>query len=298
MRQIAPHSPPRPDASERSTPDSRAGESVSVAVQTGGEDWPGRPAAIRAMAALVGRLLLHDLRMPTFAILNIIHPLVWLLLFGSLFSGVTHMAGFPTENYMAFLTPGLMVMTAFFGSAFAGMNLLMDEQHGYLDRLRTSPISAGVLMASYVLRAGIMVLMQSLVILVVGWFAGAHVAGGVIGFLLVFVAVFLTGIAFGSLSNALALTLRRHDAVIGVMNFLMLPLVFTSTMMIARPAMPIWLLHLSLVNPIDWAVTIARVGFFDFNYADLWRCLPLLVLFAAGMLALAGRSYRRYQLSG
>ncbi|RMF73638.1 MAG: ABC transporter permease [Alphaproteobacteria bacterium] len=298
MRQISPSPSPTSDGPTQRTGNGTASASGAHPVEADTESWPGRPSTLRAMAALVGRLLLHDLRMPTFVILNIIHPLVWLLLFGSLFSGVTRMAGFPTENYMAFLTPGLMVMTAFFGSAFAGMSLLMDEQHGYLDRLRTSPISSGVLMASYVLRAGIMVILQSLVILAVGWFAGAHIAGGLTGLLLVFVAVFLTGIAFGSLSNALALTLRRHDAVIGVMNFLMLPLVFTSTMMIARPAMPIWLLHLSLVNPIDWAVTIARVGFFDFNYDDLWRCLPLLALFAAGMLALAGRSYRRYQLSG
>ena len=258
---------------------------------------PARPALPRALGALVARLLLHDMRMPTFVVLNIIQPLVWLLLFGSLFSGVTRMAGFPTQNYMAFLTPGLMVMTALFGSAFAGMSLLMDEERGYLDRLRTSPVPAAVLLASYVLRAGIVVVVQSLVILVVGWFAGAHVAGGATGMLLVFAAVFLTGIAFGSLSNALALILRRHDAVIGTMNFLLLPLVFTSTMMIARSAMPMWMLHLSLINPVDWAVTIARVGFFDLEYEELWRCLPLLALFALAMLAVAARSYRRYQLS-
>ncbi len=264
---------------------------------TAGVETGARPRALLALGALVGRLFLHDRRAPTFVIINVVQPLIWLLLFGSLFSGVTRLAGFPTDDYFAFLTPGLMVMTSLFGSAFSGMSLLMDEQRGLLDRFFTSPVPRWTILASYVVHTGLIVMVQASVILFAALIAGARPAGGITGLVATYGAVFLIGGAFGALSNALALSLRRHDAVIGAMNFMILPLVFLSTMMIARAAMPIWMLHLSLANPVDWAVTIARAGFFGHWEGGLWRELAGLVVFLGLMLVLAARSFRRHQLS-
>ncbi|RMF16819.1 MAG: ABC transporter permease [Alphaproteobacteria bacterium] len=256
------------------------------------------PQALLALGALIGRLFLHDRRAPTFVIINVIQPLIWLLLFGSLFSGVTRLAGFPTDNYFAFLAPGLMVMTSLFGSAFSGMSLLMDEQRGLLDRFFTSPVPHWTILASYVLHTALIVMVQASVILLAAMIAGARPSGGFIGLLATYGAVFLIGGAVGALSNALALVLKRHDAVIGVMNFMILPLVFLSTMMIARPAMPIWMLHISLINPVDWAVTVARAGFFGHWQGDLWRDMIGLAVFFVLMTMLAGRAFRRQRLSG
>src|SRR5215203_3283496 len=65
----------------------------------------------------------RDLRMlvrqPWWIAVNLVQPVIWLLLFGSLFQNVVDIPGFTGgDDYRQFLTPGIVVMTALFSSAW------------------------------------------------------------------------------------------------------------------------------------------------------------------------------------
>lgn len=249
---------------------------------------------LRDLAILTGRLLTYSMRMPAFVIISIVQPIIWLVLFGPLFSGVTRLAGFETENYVEFLVPGLAVMSALFGSAYSGMSLLMDSERGILDRLLVTPAARGALIGAYVAQSGLIVMAQATVIVLAGLAMGSALSGGATGLLVVLAAAFMIGSAFGALSNALALVLPRHDAIIAVMNFSILPLVFLSSMIMAQEAMPGWMAGVAAYNPVNWAVVMARNGFFGENWDAIAQSAGLLALFCLACVGLAARAFKRF----
>ncbi|GER08047.1 hypothetical protein JCM17843_23570 [Kordiimonadales bacterium JCM 17843] len=232
--------------------------------------------ALRDLVVLTRRLLIHSIRMPAFVIISIVQPVIWLVLFGPLFGRITALGGFGTEGYADFLVPGLAVMAALFGSAYSGMALLMDHDRGILDRFLVTPAARGALIGAYVAQSGVVVMLQATVIVLVGLCMGAQMS--VAGYGVILVAAALLGAGFGALSNALALRIPRHDAIIAVMNFVIMPLVFLSSMIIATKAMPDWIAAVARYNPVDWAVQMARGAALggDWtlwpNMGHNWRC--------------------------
>ena len=126
-------------------------------------------------ALLTGRALRGLWRTPAFLVLNIIQPMIWLLLFGQLFKSVIEIPGFNSRfgSFLAFLTPGVVMMMALFASAWAGTTYIQDMDRGVMDRFLTSPTSRGALMVASLLYQGILTIIQTLIVLGV---AGLHLS--------------------------------------------------------------------------------------------------------------------------
>ena len=67
--------------------------------------------AITHARLLTGRSLRTLWRLPAYLLFTLVQPMVWLLLFGQLFRRIGDLPGFG-GNYLAYLTPGVVVMTA------------------------------------------------------------------------------------------------------------------------------------------------------------------------------------------
>src|SRR6187551_881482 len=101
---------------------------------------------------LTARQLRAFLRVPFYLVMNLIQPIIWLLLFGQLFTKVVDIPGFTGgDNYLVFLTPGIVMMMALFGSAWAGTSYIQDMDRGVMDRFLTSPTSRGGLIVATML---------------------------------------------------------------------------------------------------------------------------------------------------
>lgn len=233
-------------------------------------------------------------RMPAILFLANFQPMVWMLLFGQLFQSISTIPGFGNGPYVRFLAPGIAIMTALFGSAYAGLGLLGDMHSGVLDYFLASPVRRGALIAGPLLYTGVQTIFQAALILVVALLMGARPTGDIPGVILVLIAAALLGIAFGAISNALALFTRRQQVLIAAVNFLSLPLTFLSSMIMARELMPNWIRTASYINPVDWAVTTARGGFEGTLSGVGWR-LGLLATFASLCCVLATAAFRKYQ---
>jgi ABC-2 type transport system permease protein len=236
---------------------------------------------------LVGRLVRASLRMPIFVIISIVQPILWLSLFGQLFRS-------SAANYVQFLAPGISIMTALFGAAYSGMGLIAEIDRGVLDRLLATPVSRGALMTARIVHASLQVVLQAALILIAGVVLGARSQGGPAGVLMVFLAAALLGAAFAAFSSALALLARKPEIVIAVMNFVVLPMTFLSTMLRSADQIPGWIRATSRLNPVNWAVAVARGGF-EGRWDQLFPALPLLAAFALACAALATRAFERYR---
>lgn len=243
------------------------------------------------------RLVRYTMRMPVFMVIGVVQSILWLFLFGQLFERVVQIPGFEADSYTQFLAPGMAIMTALFGSAHSGMGTLVDIERGVMDRLLATPARRGALMGARVLHAGLLVIFQGAVILGASILMGARPGAGILGIGVVLLATGLLGSGFGALSNAVALIARKQETVIAAMNFIILPLTFLSGIMMSATLMPVWIQRVAALNPANWAVIAARVGFEGGDWGAAWVNLGWLALFALFCSWLATRAFDRYRRS-
>jgi ABC-2 type transport system permease protein len=239
-------------------------------------------------------------RQPAFAIATLVQPIIWLLLFGALFQGVADIPGFAAEHgsYLEFITPGVVVMTALFSSGWAGTVYIDDMNRGVMDRLLASPVRRGAMMIGTLAYQALTTVLQTLVVIGIAFLVGARFPGGLAGVGVTLLAAVLISVIVASLSNALALLLRSQEALIGISQFIVLPLQFLSSAIMDVELAPAWVQTIARYNPVDWAVVASREALSaGTDWSVVESRLGLLVAVAAVMAWLATRAFGSYQRS-
>ena len=258
-----------------------------------------RPSFFRHTAYLTLRQLRAAVRVPAFIVMNVVQPLIWLLLFGQLFTSVVDIPGFTGgDDYLEFLTPGIVMMMALFGSAWAGTSYIQDMDRGVMDRFLTSPTSRGAMMVATLVYQALLTLVQSLIVLGVAWLGGARFDGGAAGILILLLAAMLLTAGFSALSNAAALLARNQNALIGISQLITIPLMFLSSALMDTSLSADWVAEVARFNPFEWAVVAGREALgASPDWASVWGHLGLLAAFAAVLAWVATRAFRVYQRS-
>lgn len=247
---------------------------------------------------LTRRRLSALLKQPAFVAISLVQPAIWLLLFGALFRRVIELPGFGTASYLDYLVPGVVVMNAVSANMWAGMGAIEEIDRGTLDRFLVAPVSRAAIVDARIAEQAVTTVLQSAIIVLLGWAAGAHYAGGVAGALVLVAASVLLGLVFAALSTLLGMTVRQRESIIGMSVFLLLPLTFLSPAFMARDLMPGWIRGISAANPLTWAIEAGRGalgGHADWAAVG-WRGLWLGGLAAVALWLSAG-SFRSYQKS-
>ena len=207
---------------------------------------------------MLGRQARNLARQPIWIAIMLVQPMFWLLLYSQLFRRIIELPGFATGNYVEFLTPGIVVMTAFFSATWSGMAMIEDLDRDVVERFLATPVSRSSLVLSQVIRSALTAAVQGLIILVIGLALGARVHGGPAGWIVILLAAALVSAAFSGISHGLALLTRKEATMIAIANFFALPLTFVSTTLINSQLMPHWMQVASRFNPVNWAVEAAR----------------------------------------
>lgn len=251
-------------------------------------------------ALLTGRLLRALGRMPTFLVIGLVQPVIWLLLFGQLFRSVVSLPGFSygEGGFLLFLTPGVVMMTALFASAWAGTTYLQDIDRGVMDRMLASPASRAAIVIATMAYHGVQTLIQSLVLVGIAMIAGVRFPGGVAGVGVTLLAAVLLTLAFSALSGAIALLTRTQATLIAISQFTTLPLMFLSSAVMDLGLAPGWVGRVAAANPVEWAVVAAREAMLTHpDWGTVGTRLGLLAAAAAVMGLLSARAFRVYRKS-
>jgi ABC-2 type transport system permease protein len=237
-------------------------------------------------------------RQPWFVAVTLVQPVIWLLLFGALFKRVIEIPGFHGHSYIGFLAPGVVVMTAMFSSAWSGMALIEDINRGVTARFLVSPVRREALIAGRILKEAVVVVIQSLIIVALALIVGASFPGGMAGVAALFAISALLGATFGALSNGFGLIMRQEEAMIGAVQFIVLPLTFLSATFLAANLMPKWMQHVADFNPVNWAVVAGRSAVSaNADWGLIAARAGFLVALLALSVAFATRAFQSYQRS-
>ncbi|MEM3641278.1 MAG: ABC transporter permease [Candidatus Bathyarchaeia archaeon] len=236
-----------------------------------------------------------SLREPVWIFFSMIQPLIWLVLYTQLFKDMTLMPGFPTDNYLQFFAPGLIVMLAVFSSPYSGFGLLGDINSGMLEKMLVTPVNRYALILGDVLSSTATLAMQALAVFSLSFLMGARVATGLGGVILTITIVSLLGISLASLSNALVIATKKEEPLVVVASLITLPLMFLSSVMLPNDFAPEWIKTAMKFNPVNYAIEAVRPLFLS-GYDLLALSIGLLILGILALLALiiASVAFRKF----
>lgn len=237
-------------------------------------------------------------RQPWYIALTLVQPVIWLLIFGQLFKRVVEIPGFNAGSYIDFLAPGIVIMSALFSSGWSGMGMIDAIDRGVMDRFLVSPVRRAALIVGPLSQTAIGIVIQTAIIIALSLAAGANLAGGFTGVMVLVLCAVLLGATFGALSNGIALLARREETVIAAVNFVALPASFLSPILMQRNLVPGWIQSAIRFNPVAWAVDAGREAL---SASTDWHLVSIRVgmLLAVAILgiAFATRALRVYQRS-
>lgn len=267
---------------------------------TGQKSHPGVGQLVLHSGLLTVRSVRALIRQPAYLAITLVQPVIWLLLFGQLFKGVIQLPGFDSQagSYLQFLTPGVIMMTALFSSTWAGTVYIEDMNRGVMDRMLASPVSRGAMMIGTLAYSALTTVIQTLIVFGIGYAFGARFDGPAPGIALTILAAVLLAVIFAALSNAVALLVRQQEALIGISQFISLPLSFLCGAIMDTALAAAWVADVARFNPVDWAVRVSRQALSaDPNWGAIGIRLLLLAAVASVMSWLATRAFRAYQRS-
>src|SRR5258708_39791269 len=127
-----------------------------------------------------------------------------------------------------------------------------------MDRFLTAPVGRGALTTAMLAYQGLTTVLQSAIIIGIGWAIGATFPGGAAGIAALIGVSVLIAVAMAGVSNWFALLTRQREALIGASTTLVLPLTFLSGAFLSLRLVAGWVAVVARYNPVNWAPTPPR----------------------------------------
>jgi ABC-2 type transport system permease protein len=215
------------------------------------------PGLVAARAVAVKHLRIF-LRTPMEAAATLFMPVLWLVFFGLALEEVLggRLPGV-TTNYLGFLAPGLVALTAMTAALFAGATFFLEVDRGQARQYLAAPMARLEYYLGLGGAAAVKTVAQSAILLALSvplGVAGFRWPGAALA--LVVIGVFAVG-TFG-VSAWLAEKSPSFEAFHGLLLLLNLPLLFLSDALYPLDAVPRWLAAVATANPLTHLVEVLR----------------------------------------
>ena len=215
-------------------------------------------------------------------VFGVVQPLLFLVLFGPIFA---------TIGTWETLVPGLIVQLGLMSTGMAGFGVVFEKRSGVLERMRVTPASRLALLLGRVLNNAVTLILQTVLLVAVGYAFGlrAPAAGVLAGLVLVIVL----GLSLAALSYAIALTLD-DQLFAPVMSTVVVPLVLLSGAFLPMSMAPGWLDALSHISPFRYVLEALR-ELFAGHYASgtVGVGVAVTVVFALVSVTIGTRVFNR-----
>lgn len=243
---------------------------------------PGLSDRLRwAMAdttTVLWRDTIRTLRQPEMLAFAVVMGSFFLILFNYVFGG--SIGAGADIDYLQFLVPGVLVITALNGAQQTSMGLAADLTEGVTERFRSLPMSQVAVIAGRTFadagRNVVGLTLVALLSLLMGY-RFASVAGAV-GAVLLATGM---GFAFSWMGAAIAAKVRQPDMVGMLSMFWLFPMMLASTAFAPAETMPGWLQPFARYQPVSVTSDAVRgLAGGDLDGGDLWLSL----VWMSGML--------------
>ena len=239
-----------------------------------------------------GRYFGLFIRNPTWVIVGVSNPILYVLLFAPLLKTIASAPGFPQGGAYNVFVPGLLVQLGMFGAAGVGFSLISELRMGVIERLRVTPVSRVALLLGRALRDVISIFVQSVILVLISIPFGLSVHP--IGVIVVLGLIALIGLLTASVSYAGALWVREENSYASIVFTATLPILLLSGVLLPMSLAPQWLRNIAAVNPLLYAVEAARALFNDhLTDPSVAKGVVIMVVLCIISVVLGARAFAR-----
>ncbi len=255
--------------------------------------WQTRAYGFVAKTLMIVELEVWKLRRdPTELATRAIQPMLWLLLFGEVFS---HIRAIPTGNrpYLDFLAPGILAQSVLFVAIFYGIAVIWERDLGVVHKLMVTPTPRSALVLGKALSAGVRGLSQAVIIYLLALILGVGISWNPLDVAGVLVFVLIGAALFSTFSLIIATIVKTRERFMGIGQVLTMPLFFASNAIYPVSIMPDWMQVIARVNPLSYEVDGIRTLMLSGGTSSFGLGLDFAVLLVITcvLVAVGGRLY-------
>ncbi|MDL9947954.1 ABC transporter permease [Gordonia sp. ABSL11-1] len=243
-----------------------------------------RPALVADSVALTVRHLRLMMRRPASIVGGLVLPVIFAVLFLTVFGRVMDRAGLDYPQYMM---PAIVIQSATFAAMSGSVWAAEDASSGMINRLRAMPIARPAPVFSLLIGETVRSVVGAIVLLALGYGFGFRFQTGPLGVLaflgLVIVVTAAICLPYLVLGYRLA-DVEPTQALGGVIYF---PLLLVSTLFVPKAAYPGWLQPVVEYQPLSCFAEALRAVSTD-GYTDAAGTVGLALIWAAGLLVTFG----------
>jgi len=235
-------------------------------------------------------------RNPELLIFATLQPIMFVLLFNFVFGAAIKIPGW---DYTQYLMPGIFAQTVVFGTAFTGIGLADDLQKGFVDRLRSLPISQSAVLIGRTVSDLLRNAFTFVVMLGVAFAVGFRFDGGFVDGVLATLLLLAFGYSFSWIQALIGLSVKSVEAANSAGFLWMFPVTFVSSAFVNPAQMsPAFIRTIAQENPFTTVTNASRalyggkpVG--DLAVKSLLWALGITVVFATLAIRKFNRSASR-----
>lgn len=247
------------------------------------EQKPKAVLALQDSLLMIKRSSRHILRNSDQLLGAFFQPIMFLVLFASVFGGSIEKALPQGVSYINFLMAGIIVQTVAFGSTTTAIAVTNDLKKGIVDRFRSLPMSNLAVLNGHVISDIFRNSISMIVMILSGLVIGFRPAASLMGWLQIIGILLLFTFAFSWLSAIVGVIAKSVEAVQWLTFVIVFPLTFASSAFVPTEGMNSVLKVFAENQPITQVVEAVRalilgnpVGSYGWK-AVLWSLAILLI---------------------
>ncbi|MGH8990327.1 MAG: ABC transporter permease [Acidimicrobiia bacterium] len=195
----------------------------------------------------------------------LVQPLLYVFVLGT---GLTSITAGATGgvSMRTFMYPGVLALSVLFTAMFSAASIVWDREFAFLREMLVAPVRRGAIMVGKCVGGATVATLQGLIVLVLAPLVGVPYSPVMIAVLVV--EMLLLGFCLTALGLVAASRVRQIQSMMGLMQMILMPLMFLSGALYPLRDLPGWLNAAVKINPITYAVHPIRQAVFDHVSAD------------------------------
>lgn len=213
----------------------------------------------RTIAMVWQRELLRFVRAKVRIATNFVQPVLFLVVLGAGLGPLVGETG--GVDFKQFVFPGVVAMGVVTTAMFSAVSILWDREFGFLREMLVAPVTRTALVLGKAAGGATVATLQGSVMLALAPVVGVRLTPGVV--LGVLGSSLLMAFAMTAFGTFVASRMQKLESFSVVMQFFMLPMLFLSGALFPLGDLPGWLVALTRLDPLTYAVDPLRRAVFS-----------------------------------
>ncbi len=220
----------------------------------------GLASDVRAAKVVWRRELIRFSQDKVRIVTALVQPLLYVFVLGTGLSSLTRGAT-GGVSLRTFMYPGVLALSVLFTAMFSAASIVWDREFGFLREMLVAPVRRSAIIVGKCLGGATVATIQGLIVVAIAGLV--HVPYSPVMIATLVAEMMVLGFCLTALGLVLAARVRQIQSMMGLMQMILMPLMFLSGSLYPLRDLPGWLNAAVKLNPITYAVHPIRQAVFD-----------------------------------